>query len=104
MRVRTEVEFDDYRIPRFPHCRRYETNGGANTQGQMFSDLNFNAGRFHSWYINPCVQLASRQLKAQMSSIPDELTATVFSIVGSLPQLQKAKLILDHCLALLEAG
>lgn len=70
----------------------------------MFSDLNFDAGRFHSWYINPCVQLASRQLKAQMSSFPDELTATVFSIVESLPKLQKAKLILNHCLALLEAG
>ncbi|KAI9459875.1 hypothetical protein BJY52DRAFT_1264289 [Lactarius psammicola] len=70
----------------------------------MFSDLNFNAGQFHSWYINPCVQFASYQLKAQMSSIPDELTATVFSIVGSLPTLQKAKLLLDHCLALLEAG
>ncbi|KAH9057589.1 hypothetical protein EDB87DRAFT_1630114 [Lactarius vividus] len=67
----------------------------------MLSDLNFNAG---SWYINPCIQLASFQLKAQMSSIPDELTATVFSIVGSLSTLQKAKLILDHCLALIEAG
>ncbi|KAH8993141.1 hypothetical protein EDB92DRAFT_1855074 [Lactarius akahatsu] len=67
----------------------------------MFLDLNFNAG---SWYINPCIQLASFQLKAQMSSIPDELTTTVFSIVGSLPTLQKAKLILDHCLALIEAG
>ncbi|KAI9435553.1 hypothetical protein H4582DRAFT_2059465 [Lactarius indigo] len=39
-----------------------------------------------------------------MSSIPDELTATVLSIVGSLPTLQKAKLILDHCLALIEVG
>ncbi|KAN0142176.1 hypothetical protein V8E53_000638 [Lactarius tabidus] len=69
----------------------------------MFSDINFNAGRFHSWYINPCGRLANRQLKAQMSSIPDELTATVFSIVGSFTRLQKAKLILDHCHALLEA-
>ncbi|KAH9029242.1 hypothetical protein EDB85DRAFT_2091001 [Lactarius pseudohatsudake] len=67
----------------------------------MLSDLHFNAG---SWYINPCIQLASFQLKAQMSSITDELTATVLSIVGSLPTLQKAKLILDHCLALIEAG
>jgi hypothetical protein len=65
----------------------------------MFSALKFDAGRFHS---NPCVQLAGHQLKAQMSSIPDKLT--VFSIVGSLQKLQKAKLILDHCLALLEAG
>ena len=72
--------------------------------GPMFSDININAGRFHSWYINPCVRLANRQLKAQMSSIPDELTTTVLSIVGSLPTLQKAKLLLDHCLALLEAG
>jgi hypothetical protein len=39
-----------------------------------------------------------------MSSIPDELTATVLSAVESLPKLQKAKLLLDHSLALLEAG
>ncbi len=39
-----------------------------------------------------------------MSSSPDELTATVLSIVGALPKLQKAKLILDHCQALLDAG
>lgn len=70
----------------------------------MLSDLNFNAGRFHSWYNKPCGRLANRQLKAQMSSFPDELTTTVISIVGSLPRLQKAKLILGHCLALLEAG
>ncbi|KAI0246589.1 hypothetical protein BJV78DRAFT_1297892 [Lactifluus subvellereus] len=39
-----------------------------------------------------------------MSLIPDELTATVLSAVESLPRLQKAKLLLDHSLALLEAG
>ncbi|KAI0297045.1 hypothetical protein B0F90DRAFT_1811223 [Multifurca ochricompacta] len=39
-----------------------------------------------------------------MSPIPDELTSTVLSVVESLPRLRKAKLLLDHCLALLEAG
>ncbi|KAH9976596.1 hypothetical protein BGW80DRAFT_1436025 [Lactifluus volemus] len=39
-----------------------------------------------------------------MSPIPDELTATVLSVVQSLPRLQKAKLLLDHSLSLLEAG
>ncbi|KAI0261950.1 hypothetical protein BC834DRAFT_893413 [Gloeopeniophorella convolvens] len=41
---------------------------------------------------------------AGMSSIPDELTATVISAVESLPRPQKAKLLLDHCLALLDSG
>jgi hypothetical protein len=41
---------------------------------------------------------------SSMSPIPDELTATVLSVVQSLPRLQKAKLLLDHSLSLLEAG
>ena len=41
---------------------------------------------------------------ADMSPIPDELTATVISAVGSLSALQKAKFLLEHSLALLEAG
>jgi hypothetical protein len=39
-----------------------------------------------------------------MSRIPDELTATVISVVESLTAHQKAKILLDHSLTLLEAG
>ena len=39
-----------------------------------------------------------------MSRITDELTATVISVVESLTAGQKAKFLLDHSLALLEAG
>ncbi|KAH9953480.1 hypothetical protein BC827DRAFT_1146062 [Russula dissimulans] len=39
-----------------------------------------------------------------MSPIPDELTATVISVVESLSGHQKAKFLLDHSLTLLEAG
>ena len=39
-----------------------------------------------------------------MSRITDELTATVISVVESLTARQKAKFLLDHSLALLEAG
>jgi len=39
-----------------------------------------------------------------MSPIPDELTATVISVVESLSGHQKAKFLLDHSLTLLETG
>jgi hypothetical protein len=39
-----------------------------------------------------------------MSRIPDGLTATVISVVESLSALQKAKFLLEHSLALLDAG
>jgi hypothetical protein len=45
-----------------------------------------------------------RQPRANMSPIPDELTATVISAVESLSALQKAKFLLEHSLSLLEAG
>jgi hypothetical protein len=46
----------------------------------------------------------ARASVADMSPIPDELTATVISAVESLSALQKAKFLLEHSLTLLEAG
>ena len=40
-----------------------------------------------------------------MDVIPtDELTATVLSVVASLPQQRKAGLLLEHALALIDGG
>jgi len=39
-----------------------------------------------------------------LSSMPDELTSTVLDALSALPQLNKATLLLDAALRLIEAG